>query len=133
MYVACLVGAFVLYIGIAMWFTFRARDAEQRQIRYQVFRDLRDLFFRREAPEAQMSAVIPALVPRRRGRPPCCSPELAIRIIRLRRQGLSYAAISGHLERGRYTDSGRGSCGVGTTSSGYSIPGTFRDLAEELR
>jgi hypothetical protein len=44
-YFACLIGVFVLYIGIAMWFTFRARNAEQRQIRYQVFRDLRDLFF----------------------------------------------------------------------------------------
>lgn len=41
-----------------------------------------------------MSAVIPAPAPRRRGRPPCCSPDLAIRIIRLRRQGLSHAAIS---------------------------------------
>ena len=41
-----------------------------------------------------MNAVIPAPAHRRRGRPPCCPPELAIRIIRLRRQGLSYAAIS---------------------------------------
>ena len=33
-------------------------------------------------------------VPGRRGRPPCCPRELAIRVIQLRRQGLSYAAIS---------------------------------------
>ena len=45
-YVASLVGVFVLYIGIAMWFTLRAKDAEQQKIRYQVFRDLRDLFIR---------------------------------------------------------------------------------------
>jgi hypothetical protein len=32
--------------------------------------------------------------PRRRGRPPRCPRELAVRVIRLRRQGLSYAAIS---------------------------------------
>lgn len=31
--------------------------------------------------------------PRRRGRPPCCSRELAIRVIKLRYQGLSYAQI----------------------------------------
>ena len=42
-YVACLVGAFVLYTGIAMWLTLRARDPEQQKVRYQVFRDLRDL------------------------------------------------------------------------------------------
>lgn len=40
-----------------------------------------------------MSAVLPAPTQRRRGRPPCCPREVAIRIIRLRRQGLSYAAI----------------------------------------
>jgi hypothetical protein len=44
-----------------------------------------------------VNAVIPAPASRRRGRPPCCPPELAIRIIRLRRQGLSYAAISATL------------------------------------
>jgi hypothetical protein len=33
----------------------------------------------------------------RRGRPPCCPQELAIRIIELQRQGLSYAKISGVL------------------------------------
>ncbi len=49
-YFACLVGVFVLYLGIAMWLTLRARDPEQRQIRYQVFRDLRDLFIRGKRP-----------------------------------------------------------------------------------
>jgi hypothetical protein len=37
---------------------------------------------------------VSATAPRRRGRPPCCSPELAIRIVGLRRQGLTYAQIS---------------------------------------
>lgn len=32
--------------------------------------------------------------PRRRGRPPCCTRELAVRIIGLRRQGLTYTQIS---------------------------------------
>ena len=45
-YFACLIAVFVLYIGIAMWATLRARDPEQQHIRYQVFRDLRDLFLR---------------------------------------------------------------------------------------
>jgi hypothetical protein len=45
-YIACLVGIFVLYTGIAMWLTLRARDPEQQKVRYQVFRDLRDLFIR---------------------------------------------------------------------------------------
>jgi len=45
-YFACLIGVFVLYLGIAMWATLRARDPEQQHIRYQVFRDLRDLFLR---------------------------------------------------------------------------------------
>lgn len=43
---AVLVAVFVLYLGIAMWATLRARDPEQQHIRYQVFRDLRDLFLR---------------------------------------------------------------------------------------
>jgi hypothetical protein len=30
---------------------------------------------------------------RRPGRPPCCPRELAIRVIQLRRQGMSYAQI----------------------------------------
>ena len=37
------------------------------------------------------TAVLPS--PRRPGRPPCCSRELAIRIVRLRTDGLSYAQI----------------------------------------
>lgn len=41
-----LAAVFVLYIGIAIVATLRARDPEQRQIRYQVFRDLLDLFRR---------------------------------------------------------------------------------------
>lgn len=45
-YLACLIGVFVLYVGIAMWLTLCARDPEQQKIRYQVFRDLRDLFLR---------------------------------------------------------------------------------------
>ena len=36
----------VLYLGIAMWATLHARDPEQRQVSYQIFRDLRDLFLR---------------------------------------------------------------------------------------
>jgi hypothetical protein len=49
-YFACLIGVFVLYLGIAMWSTLRARDPGQQQIRYQVFRDLRDLFLRGKRP-----------------------------------------------------------------------------------
>jgi hypothetical protein len=40
-----------------------------------------------------VSAVVPVPIPRRRGRPPCCPRELAIRVIQLR-QRLSYAQIS---------------------------------------
>jgi hypothetical protein len=43
---AAIVAVFVVYIGIAMWATLHARDPDQRQVRYQVFRDLRDLFLR---------------------------------------------------------------------------------------
>lgn len=32
--------------------------------------------------------------PQRRGRPPCCTDELAVRVIGLRRQGLTYTQIS---------------------------------------
>jgi hypothetical protein len=45
-YFACLISVFVLYVGIAMWATLCAHDPEQQKIRYQVFRDLRDLFLR---------------------------------------------------------------------------------------
>ena len=41
-----------------------------------------------------MSLATPSPTRGRRGRPPCCSRELAIRVIRLRRQRLSYAQIS---------------------------------------
>lgn len=55
-----------------------------------------------------MSAVLSAPVPRRRGRKPCCSRELAIRVIHLRRQGLSYTAISAALNaEGILTPNGR--------------------------
>ena len=55
-----------------------------------------------------MTAVLPAPVPGRRGRPPCCSPELAIRVVQLRRQGLSYGAISALLNaEGVPTPTGR--------------------------
>ena len=37
---------------------------------------------------------MPALQLRRRGRPPCCPLEVAVRAVDLRRQGLSYAEIS---------------------------------------
>jgi len=40
-----------------------------------------------------VSAVVPAPANRRRGRPPCCSRELAVRTIELRQAGLSYAQI----------------------------------------
>ena len=43
-----LVAVFVLYVGIAMWATLRARDPDQQHIRYQVFHDLCDLFLRRK-------------------------------------------------------------------------------------
>jgi hypothetical protein len=36
----------------------------------------------------------PALATRGRGRPPCCSAELALHIIELRRRGLSYRQIA---------------------------------------
>nr|WP_062331635.1 recombinase family protein [Herbidospora sakaeratensis] len=38
-----------------------------------------------------MTAVEPS---RRRGRPPCCPPDVAMRVVELRDQGLSLAAIS---------------------------------------
>ena len=41
-----------------------------------------------------MSATVPASAHRGRGRPPCCSRELATRIIQLRTCGLSYEQIS---------------------------------------
>jgi hypothetical protein len=47
MFCAAIVAVFVLYIGIAIWATLRATDPEQRNVRYQIFRDLLDLFRRR--------------------------------------------------------------------------------------
>jgi hypothetical protein len=41
---AAVVAAFVVFIGIAMKATLDASDPRQQQIRYQVFRDLIDLF-----------------------------------------------------------------------------------------
>ena len=35
---------FVAFLGIAMWATLRAKDPEQRDIRYKIFRDLLGLF-----------------------------------------------------------------------------------------
>lgn len=47
-FLATIVAIFVLYVGIAMRAVLRAPDQDQRQVRYQVFRDLldfvRDLF-----------------------------------------------------------------------------------------
>ncbi len=40
------VAVFVLYLGIALRETLRERDPERQQIRYQVFRDLLELFRR---------------------------------------------------------------------------------------
>jgi hypothetical protein len=39
-FIAAIIAVFVGYIGIAMCATLRACDADQRKIRYQVFRDL---------------------------------------------------------------------------------------------
>lgn len=41
---AVVMAVFVLYVGIAIWATLRAADPEQRKVRYQIFRDLLDLF-----------------------------------------------------------------------------------------
>jgi hypothetical protein len=41
-----------------------------------------------------VTAVLPTPASRRRGRPPRCSSELALRIIHLRRAGLSYEQIA---------------------------------------
>lgn len=42
--IVLVVVVFVFYTGIALWATLRAPDPDQRQIRYQIFRDLLDLF-----------------------------------------------------------------------------------------
>jgi hypothetical protein len=41
---AAVVAVFVLYVGIAIWATLHAADSEQQKVRYQIFRDLLDLF-----------------------------------------------------------------------------------------
>jgi hypothetical protein len=43
---AAVVAVFVLYVGIAIWAAIRARDLSSQVIRYQIFRDLLDLFRR---------------------------------------------------------------------------------------
>ena len=43
---AAVVAAFVLYVGIALYAVLSADDAEQRKVRYEVFRDLLSLFKR---------------------------------------------------------------------------------------
>jgi predicted small integral membrane protein len=40
---AAVVAAFLLYIGIALYSVLRAPDREQREVRYQMFRDLLNL------------------------------------------------------------------------------------------
>lgn len=44
-----------------------------------------------------MTAVDGEPVRRGRGRPPVCTPELAIRVIGMRRQGMTYAQIANSL------------------------------------
>jgi len=48
MFCAAVVAAFVVFIGIALWATLHpsSPDPEQQKIRYQVFRDLLELFLR---------------------------------------------------------------------------------------
>jgi hypothetical protein len=46
-FIAALVAVLVLYLGIALWATLCAQDPEQQRVRYQVFRDLLELFLRR--------------------------------------------------------------------------------------
>lgn len=46
-FMAVVVTAFVLYVGVAMAATLAARDADQAKIRYRVFKDLLRLFHRR--------------------------------------------------------------------------------------
>jgi hypothetical protein len=45
---AAVVAAFVVFVGIALWATLHPSDPdpEQQKIRYQVFRDLLELFLR---------------------------------------------------------------------------------------
>jgi hypothetical protein len=43
-FIAAVVAVFVLYVGIALFATLCAHDEPQAKIRYQIFRDLLDLF-----------------------------------------------------------------------------------------
>jgi len=43
---AVVVAIFVLYVGVAIWATLHTADPGQQKIRYQIFRDLLDLFRR---------------------------------------------------------------------------------------
>ena len=45
-FIAAIVAVFVIFTGIALWATLRAKDTEQQKVRYQVFHDLLDLFCR---------------------------------------------------------------------------------------
>lgn len=49
-FVTAAAAVFVFYVGVALYAVLRASDAEQRKIRYQVFRDLIDLFRPRRRP-----------------------------------------------------------------------------------
>jgi len=42
-FVAAIIAVFVFYVGVALWAVLRASE-QQRDVRYQVFRDLLDLF-----------------------------------------------------------------------------------------
>jgi hypothetical protein len=44
---AAVVAVFVFYVGIALFATLRATDERQQKVRYAVFRDLLNLFRRR--------------------------------------------------------------------------------------
>jgi hypothetical protein len=39
-FISAIIAVFVVFIGIAMYAVFRAKDPEQRKVRYKVFRDL---------------------------------------------------------------------------------------------
>lgn len=47
---AAVVAVFMLYVGIALHAVLSATDAEQRKVRYEVFKDLLGLFRRRKQP-----------------------------------------------------------------------------------
>jgi hypothetical protein len=47
---AAVVAVFVVYVGIALHAVLSATDAEQRKVRYEVFKDLLGLYRRRKQP-----------------------------------------------------------------------------------